>query len=849
MEINQSKNIDQRTNYIEVEDIEQAQPNPKKLDDEQKELYLTQGPVHKAQKEYSRYKIPPSFTIANQHQLANMVGYENKESKDLCVCCARQINKQKINFLCNLRDLSFLGSGYPLYFSFLKYCEVFLCLILLTSGGYNMLTNAIYGQDCKESSELEGLNTSDVCKKNWITVISLGNKQEQKTLMFVQEILNLATVIIIIILLQIFRRYQRKLDSECDEADISANDYALLFQNIPLEFDAINSDYDDDLKLFVEKEISKKLNQENPTPDQCLEVVKINLCYNLKELQQLNKIHSDLIKQKQNTIKQMNQGKIADTLILENINKKIANLDDQIQRFQEKFEDGKGKEFMKQYFTGKALVILKTEQMKQQVLDYVQDSKRSKELIYQNKVLQITQAPYPSDMYWENLHITQNEKNKRSLKGFLITILALAGCAGLIYLLLFIQKQQKPSSSQNTTQSNNALVQSIAILLSIAITILNFLLQIVLKYLTNIEGCYTRTEYNISIAKKMAWATFINTSLIQFFIDVVLSDQKKFGAIFSEGGIAYNQNYVFMFNMVIPFIMGLIDFPGIFKKVQQKMQSQKAKKCYLTQEQLNNLYEYPQYNISQQYANNLKTMFMVAFYSPIIPIGIVYSMVAILLIYWVDKFNILRRKTIKFSQSAELSIEMTEMIEYILPIYSLSNALFLIYIVGIDYVSVVSWISLGLGIIHAALPMQEFNEKMFEIAEAPPNLQDFYQAEQFFTTDYDRENPAYQLIALNKYTKKEQENKSIQMANNTEIKNNTPKKQSIFRSNFEEVNFKHQQDQKLKILHEQTQASNRNKYFSQEKIINSNLQINYINQKQETADTNQKISNLEDSIC
>ncbi|EAS04833.2 kinase domain protein (macronuclear) [Tetrahymena thermophila SB210] len=835
---------------LEVEDIEQAQAIVKNQDDEKKQLYLPQEPVQKTEMEYSRYQIPPNFQIAHQHQIANLVGYESKESKDLCVCCARQINKQKINLLCNLRDLSFLGSGYPLYFSFLKYCEVFLCLILLTSGGYNMLTNAIYGQDCKEDNEIEGQDTSQICKKNWITVISLGNKQEQKTLMFVQEILNLATVIIIIILLQIFRRYQRKLDSECDEADISANDYTLLFENIPLEFDAINSDYDDDLKLYVEKDISKMLNQESSTPNQCLEVVKVILCYNLKELQQLNDRHSELIKQKQNTIKQMNKGKIADTLILENINKKIADLDDQILRFQEKFVDGKGKEFMKQYFTGKALVSLKTEQMKEQVLNFAKDSKRSKELIYQNQVVQIKQAPYPSDMYWENLHITQNEKNKRFVKGFCITILALAGCAGLIYLLLFIQKQQKPSQNQNTSQQSNALVQSIAILLSIAITILNFLLQIVLKYLTNIEGCYTRTEFNISIAKKMAWATFINTSLIQFFIDVVLSDSKKFGAIFSEGGIAYNQNYVFMFNMVIPFVMGLIDFPGIFKKVKQKMLSKQVEKCYFTQEQLNTLYEYPQYNISQQYANNLKTMFMVAFYSPIIPVGILYSMVAILLMYWVDKFNILRRKTIKFSQSAELSIEMTEMIEYILPIYSLSNALFLLYIVGIDYVSVVSWISLGIGLIHAALPMQLFNEKMFEIAEAPPNLQDFYQAEQFFTTDYDRENPAYQLIVLNKYTKKEQENKSIQINNNIQLKNSTPKKlqQSIFKSNNEDVIQKHS-DHKTKVVHEQGQGSNRNKYFSSEKMYNSNLQINFINSKQETADTNQKISNLEDSVC
>lgn len=69
--------------------------------------------------------------------------------------------------------------------------------------------------------------------------------------MFIQEILNLVTIFIVIALLQVFRKDQRKLDILCDEADISANDYTLLIENIPIEFTAIGDDYDDDLKDFI----------------------------------------------------------------------------------------------------------------------------------------------------------------------------------------------------------------------------------------------------------------------------------------------------------------------------------------------------------------------------------------------------------------------------------------------------------------------------------------------------------------------------------------------------------------------------------------------------------------------
>lgn len=35
--------------------------------------------------------------------------------------------------------------------------------------------------------------------------------------------------------------------------DISANDYTIIVKNIPLDFEAIEDDYDEDLKLFLEK--------------------------------------------------------------------------------------------------------------------------------------------------------------------------------------------------------------------------------------------------------------------------------------------------------------------------------------------------------------------------------------------------------------------------------------------------------------------------------------------------------------------------------------------------------------------------------------------------------------------
>lgn len=57
----------------------------------------------------------------------------------------------------------------------------------------------------------------------------------------------------------------------------------------------------------------------------------------------------------------MFKGKIADSNMINEINARIHDVDQQLMSFQEKFLDGKGKEFMKRYFVGKALVTFKTE--------------------------------------------------------------------------------------------------------------------------------------------------------------------------------------------------------------------------------------------------------------------------------------------------------------------------------------------------------------------------------------------------------------------------------------------------------------------------------------------------------
>jgi hypothetical protein len=73
--------------------------------------------------------------------------------------------------------------------------------------------------------------------------------------------------------------------------------------------------------------------------------------------------------------------------------------------------------------------------------------------------------------------------------------------------------------------------------------------------------------------------------------------------------------------------------------------------------------ELPDYTIGKRYADLMKTMWFTFFYSPVIPFSTLISIIGLILYYWVDKYNIMRRRTVKESISKDLSYEMIENLE------------------------------------------------------------------------------------------------------------------------------------------------------------------------------------------
>lgn len=78
----------------------------------------------------------------------------------------------------------------------------------------------------------------------------------------------------------------------------------------------------------------------------------------------------------------------------------------------------------------------------------------------------------------------------------------------------------------------------------------------------------------------------------------------------------------------------------------------------------------------KRYADIMKTMWFTFFYCSIVPGGTVCSLLGIVFYYWVDKYNVLFRRTITETISKDLTFSMIDLLEYIVIFHAVGDYMF-----------------------------------------------------------------------------------------------------------------------------------------------------------------------------
>jgi len=707
------------------------------------EEHHVHGQAHKHEEGYNFNRIPPDWKAAEKHGLSRRVAKEKRvtgtddEVPEICECCGYNVERELIDICASPKELTNFGSGFPLFYNFLLYCIIILGIMVGLSGIFNLVTNA-KGEYCKSDAEVhDPKELEEMCALNWMSRFALPNKINDPDDMRIQNFLSLASVLIIIVVLMIFRRNQRKIDAEVDESILSPADYTLMVQNIPT---MINTNYEEELREFFKT--------------QCLpggkEVVvkKVNLVYDIDEIEELEKEMHHTLEAKKNALKK-------------DINHPVEEFDHKLEKLEEEITETCTK-IRNDYksFAGVAFISVNTEDEKRDVInhsktkainrirDFLQGSKLYKWHGYVEKQgvffhgyrLIIKEAPEPTDINWETIHNTNFDKFIVRVQTYSVWAGILAFGFGVIFLIKYFQEKYLDSVLEGMGENEEETKKSIdhvfefAVLMAFLIILFNkFAVGTAIDYLVEYEKISTKTRLHLSFATKLSICLFFNTALISLIIDILI-----FQNYYHYGGLIFVEQCVVMIDIGFDLVIWIFDPFTAIRNWRRNRAKNQGEKCIMTQKEANTLMEMPGYHISERYADLLKTMWFVFLYGNLLPMATLMFLIYLIIFYWVDKYNLLRRRCVKEAISLELSANMVESLELIIPIYGLGNYLFAVNLFHqVDWCSITIFV---IGIVYIILPMKKINEFLFEVG-SEDEVVVYGDAEADFETDYDRENP------------------------------------------------------------------------------------------------------------
>jgi len=402
--------------------------------------------------------------------------------------------------------------------------------------------------------------------------------------------------------------------------------------------------------------------------DNCLNIKKINICFRISELMNLeenyNKIKEKISKIKNHPYQIKKNEKLK---LFEDDRKYFSSYFDSHCREKEeelkalKYKENnlneklnylfeRSKEKTLDYFAGCAIICLDSIKEQEQFLEnnsnnlllylitsfeYIfckgcMNKNKKKNFLFKRNI-GFHRAPEPEDILFENLEYTNSiYKLLRIIFVYSISIILIFCCFIIVTSLNYLQKYIDEKKNFQIIKSN-----IISLLISCCILIINSIFEKILDFLTEIEKQPTTTNYILSKSIKLTLFSFMNSGIVPLISELYnKTDEYEY--------LINNMFTIFLVNATLTPICWTINFSFIYKKFRIFLIERKKNfKDYQskTQRELNELYELPSMNIAEKYSYLYKTILITFFYIPIFPFGTVISLFGLTFGYFLEKFN------------------------------------------------------------------------------------------------------------------------------------------------------------------------------------------------------------------
>jgi len=703
-----------------------ASPLDQASSSDNKTKLLESNPDEQGSSPYNPFQFPPDIEKARRHKEATRVkGPSDPLTRDPCECCDRDTNTKQIPFSCELKELYQFRYCVPLFFQFSKFCIYSLLSLLIIFGFWSMIHNYHGNYDKPDSKGFF----------HKLNVLGISTKED----LYKQAFFMLLAAGSLIGIRGVFRDKQKKIVRECDNHLSSPSDYAVRVTGLGgLQIT------EDDLKDFFIKHTESK------DPES---VKKVIFAYDIEEL-------INLLRQKQNLknskykLKLLSEVESEDAekmseeetiKKLEEIEKEYAQVEAKIKQTSQSSQKGLG-------FTGTAFVIFNRQSDAKLIKKKWKKFAITWFLIklfgccfgnykVKGRFIKVQYAPEPADIIWENSAYAWDWKLFQGIKSNMTTITA-SLIAAAIQLALSYYKHKKVGF----------MFPFLSTLSSFVIVGVNSALVIIIRKAASAERHFSYTNYHQSVAEKLIRAQFVNSTLIPICVNLLMhfipgEEDQNLSLVSVLDGLATDMYYVFFSNAISTPLTLFFD-PFFTLRAFRQASLEADNTAYLmTQHEVNSLFEYPQFDVSSKYAGNIKTMWMTAFFAPLLPVCIPMSLGGLFLKEIVDKFIFLKRNSAPPMTGKKLAKAMIAYFEMTPFWFGLGSFLINKFYDPDPINSIYNWgailslLAMMGSVIRFILPTrlvhETINIKKKDLAKTKP----YHDAQFLFDTDYDRANP------------------------------------------------------------------------------------------------------------
>ena len=380
-----------------------------------------------------------------------------------------------------------------------------------------------------------------------------------------------------------------------------------------------------------------------------------------------------------------------------------------------------------------------------------------------NSILQdfkLSRPDQPSAIFWQNIGVPTSNVRRARLISFTATILLIATSLLILIFLKRIQITVIPPVENDMFTFANLKPWTISVIMMFVVVIINSSLAYTLRILNGKEHYETTNAYMPALTIKIAMAQFINSNLLIVLTHVLVQVPNGI-KIYARNGLLFDAWTLLLGEALVPPLLLCCNPLRIYSWLCRICIRLKARTCFgklMTQREVNSVYEKSVFDPAMAYSNLIRIILMSFFLQPMFPSSIFIATVSFAVIYWVEKYSLLRHSAKTVTIDAGLCHQTLYLLNHAGLVYGLSQIIFDISFYGRIFPA--SMLILVIGSVLCVVPAQKLLEllgacclkltdrgnrtRVSQIHSKPRQdkfSEQYELARETFNSEYDRSNP------------------------------------------------------------------------------------------------------------